>query len=142
MAELRPATTLAPAGFPSPIHTCTTGRPVPLPGKGTLHKQNTAAVILRIVGAAPISATGYEMERLRCDTCGAVFTAPPPPEAGTEKFASSVGPTVALLRYGCGMPHYRLAKLQKIAGSAHAGLHSVGSHATCWPSRPNRSWRS
>lgn len=84
--------------------------------QGTLHKQKTAAVILRIEGAAPISATGYELERLRCDACGAVFTAPSPPEAGTEKFAPSVGPTVALLRYGSGMPHYRLAKLQKIVG--------------------------
>ena len=53
--------------------------------QGTLHKQKTAAVILRIEGAAPISATGYELERLRCDACGAVFTAPSPPEAGTEK---------------------------------------------------------
>jgi len=90
--------------------------PCPTCGKGTVRKQNSPAVILRIVGAPPISATGYEMERWRCDTCGEVFTAPTPPEAGTEKFASSVAPTVALLRYGCGMPHYRLAKLQKMLG--------------------------
>ena len=42
-------------------------------------------LLLRIVGSPPISATGYAMERLRCDTCGAVFTAPTPPEAGTRK---------------------------------------------------------
>ena len=56
------------------------------------------------------------MERLRCDTCGEVFTAPVPPEARTEKYAPSVGATVALLRYGSGMPHYRLARLQKSLG--------------------------
>jgi hypothetical protein len=56
------------------------------------------------------------MERLRCDTCGEVFTAPTPPPAGTEKYAPSVGVTVALLRYGSGMPHYRLARLQKSLG--------------------------
>ena len=84
--------------------------------KGTLRQQKSPAVILRIVGAPPISATGYQMERLRCDNCGEVFTAPVPPEAGTEKYAPSVAVTVALLRYGSGMPHYRLARLQESLG--------------------------
>jgi transposase len=92
------------------------GAACPCCGKGTVRKQKSPAIILRIVGAPPISATGYEMERWRCDTCGEVFTAPTPPEAGTEKFAPSAGVTVALLRYGSGMPHYRLAKLQKTMG--------------------------
>jgi transposase len=78
--------------------------------------QKSKALVLRIVGSPPISATGYAMERLRCDTCGQVFTAPVPPEAGTEKYAPSVGVTVALLRYGSGVPHYRLARLQKSLG--------------------------
>jgi transposase len=56
------------------------------------------------------------MERLRCDTCGQIFTAPTPPEAGPEKYDPSVGATVALLRYGSGIPHYRLARLQKRLG--------------------------
>jgi transposase len=84
--------------------------------QGTVRAQKSPAIILRIVGAPPISATGYQMERLRCDTCGEVFTAPPPPEAGTEKYASSVGTTVAVLRFGCGVPHYRLAQLQQSLG--------------------------
>jgi transposase len=45
-----------------------------------------------------------------------VFTAPTPPQAGTEKYAPSVGVTAALLRYGSGMPHYRLARLQQSLG--------------------------
>ena len=64
--------------------------------QGTVRAQKTPAIILRIVGAPPISATGYTMERLRCDTCGEVFTAPTPPEAGQEKSAPSVGATVVL----------------------------------------------
>jgi len=84
--------------------------------QGSVRAQKTPAIILRIVGAPPISATGYTMERLRCDACGEVFTAPTPPEAGQEKYAPSVGATVALLRYGSGMPHYRLAKLQQSLG--------------------------
>ena len=35
---------------------------------------------------------------------------------GQEKYDASVGATVALLRYGSGMPHYRLARLQKSLG--------------------------
>jgi len=84
--------------------------------KGTLRQQKAPSVILRIVGTPPIAATGYQMERLRCDTCGEVFTAPTPSEAGTQKYAASVGVTVALLRYGSGMPHYRLARLQQSLG--------------------------
>ena len=59
--------------------------------KGALRTQKSKARILRITGSPPISATGYAMERLRCDTCGQVFTAPTPPEAGTEKYDPSVG---------------------------------------------------
>ncbi len=92
------------------------GMSCPSCAKGTLHQQKSPAVILRIVGAPPISATGYQMERLRCNTCGEVFTAPVPPEAGTQKYATSVGVTIALLRYGSGMPHYRLARLQQSLG--------------------------
>ena len=84
--------------------------------KGSVRSQPSPAIALRIVGAPPISATGFTMERLRCDACGKVFTAPTPPEAGQEKYDASVGATVALLRYGSGMPHYRLARLQKSLG--------------------------
>ena len=93
-----------------------TGDTCPLCSQGSVRMQKSKALILRIAGSPPISATGYAMERLRCDTCGEVFTAPAPPEAGTEKYAPTVGVTVALLRYGSGMPHYRLARLQKSLG--------------------------
>jgi len=92
------------------------GDACPLCSQGSVRMQKSKALVLRIVGSPPIAATGYAMERLRCDTCGEVFTAPVPPEAGTEKYAPSVGVTVALLRYGSGMPHYRLARLQKSLG--------------------------
>jgi transposase len=92
------------------------GDPCPQCSKGAVREQRSPAIALRIVGAPPISATGYKMERLRCDTCGHVFTAPTPPQAGQEKYDPSVGVTVALLRYGSGMPHYRLARLQKSLG--------------------------
>jgi transposase len=84
--------------------------------QGTLRTQPRKALLLRIQGSPPIAATGFAMERLRCDGCGQVFSAPPPPEAGTQKYDPSVGVTVALLRYGSGMPHYRLERLQQSLG--------------------------
>jgi transposase len=92
------------------------GEGCPHCSQGRVRPQKSRARLLRIVGSPPISATGYALERLRCQTCGQVFTAPAPPEAGPEKYAPSVGVTVALLRYGSGMPHYRLARLQKSLG--------------------------
>ncbi|MHB9005552.1 MAG: IS66 family transposase [Limisphaerales bacterium] len=92
------------------------GNRCPQCAQGTLRAQPTPAILLRIVGSPPIAATGYQLERLRCDTCGAVCTAPAPPEAGTQKYDPSVGATVALFRYGAGMPHYRLARLQRSLG--------------------------
>lgn len=92
------------------------GDPCPQCPKGKVRAQKTPAIVLEVKGTPPISATGYEMERLRCDACGMVFTAPVPAQAGTQKYDPSVGATVALLRYGSGMPHYRLAKLQESLG--------------------------
>ena len=74
------------------------------------------AVTPLLEGSSPVTARLFEAERFRCASCGKVFTAPLPPEAGTEKYDVSVGPTVALLRYGCGLPHYRLARLQESLG--------------------------
>ncbi|PYT09760.1 MAG: IS66 family transposase [Acidobacteria bacterium] len=92
------------------------GQRCPQCQKGSLRAQRRRGVVLRIKGSPPISATGWSLEKLRCDTCGEVFTAPAPPEAGTTKYDESVGVTVAVLRYGSGMPHYRLARLQQSLG--------------------------
>ena len=92
------------------------GQRCPGCGQGTLRVQKRPATILRIEGSPPIAAAAYALERLRCDTCGEVFTAPAPAEAGQEKYAPSVPVTIALLRYGTGMPHYRLARLQQSLG--------------------------
>jgi transposase len=88
----------------------------PLCAKGAVRAQKTKAILLRIEGSPPIAATGYALARLRCATCGAVFTAPTPAQAGQEKYAPSVAVTLAVLRYGTGLPHYRLARLQQSLG--------------------------
>jgi len=84
--------------------------------KGIVRQQRRPAIVLRIEGSPPITADAYTLERLRCDACGAVFTAPAPVAAGQEKYAPSVGVTIAVLRYGTGLPHYRLERLQQSLG--------------------------
>jgi len=49
---------------------------------------------------------------LRCALCGALFSAPAPPEAGPGKYDPSCGVRLNLLRYGVGQPMYRTDKWQ------------------------------
>lgn len=84
--------------------------------RGKLHPLRRPGVVVRLVGQAPLAASVFELEKLRCATCGQVFTAPTPADAGTGKYDPTVGALVAVLRFGSGMPSYRLAQLQQSLG--------------------------
>jgi hypothetical protein len=71
---------------------------------------------VRLVGQAPLAATVYELDRLRCNLCGDVFTAPEPEGIGAEKYDETTAAMIALLKYGSGMPFYRLQKLEDLLG--------------------------
>ena len=83
---------------------------------GKVYGQKDPQVRIRIVGQAPLQATVYEMERLRCNGCGQVFTAAAPPESNGPKYDPSAAAMIALLRYGSGLPFKRLERLQGGAG--------------------------
>jgi transposase len=70
----------------------------------------------RIEGQAPIWGKLYELERLRCNTCGELFTAGTPQDAGEEKYDATTAVLIAVLKYGLGLPFYRLARLQSAVG--------------------------
>lgn len=72
--------------------------------------------LLRITALPPLQATVHKPERLRCATCGEVYTAEVPEEVGPEKFDESACSLVALFRYGYGFPMNRLAHFQKALG--------------------------
>lgn len=72
--------------------------------------------IVHVRAQAPITATAYECERLRCNTCGKVFTASAPAHVALRKYDRSVGVLIALLKYGSGMPFSRLENLERMAG--------------------------
>ncbi len=90
--------------------------PCPECPKGRVYELKDPAVLLRILGKPPLDATVYELQRLRCNLCGTVFTAEPPKEAGQNVYDESAGTMVALLKYGNGFPFYRLEQLQKSLG--------------------------
>lgn len=88
--------------------------PCPKCQKGKLALQNRPKVLVRLVGSAPVQAKVWTYDWLRCNNCGAIFTAPLPEAAGPpEKFDESVTSTIGLLRYGYGMPFNRLERLQE-----------------------------
>ncbi len=68
--------------------------------------------LVKMVGQAPIAATVYELSRLRCRLCDAIFTAVLPAGVFDSKYDHSCASMLALLRYGSGMPFYRLQGLQ------------------------------
>jgi transposase len=80
--------------------------------EGRVYRQKEPATLIRIIGQVPLTATVFEMERMRCNACGEVFTASPPPSAGAEKFDATAVAMIALLKYGAGMPFNRMERLE------------------------------
>jgi transposase len=81
-------------------------------GKDNVYGQKDPKVLVRIVGQAPLAATVYSLERLRCGACGQVFTAQEPEGVGPEKYDETAAAMIAQLKYGSGTPFYRLEQLQ------------------------------
>ena len=85
-------------------------------GKGNVYGQKEPKVLVRIVGQAPLAATVYSLERLRCGACGQMFTAEEPEGVGPEKYDETAAAMIAQLKYGSGVPFYRLEQLEDQLG--------------------------
>ena len=88
----------------------------PVCKKGKVYDMKEPGIIVRVTGQAPVSAKVYEMQRLRCNLCGQIFTAQAPEGIGDEKYDSASGAMIALLKYGSGLPFNRLEGLQESLG--------------------------
>jgi len=89
------------------------GDPCPKCEQGTLYDTGRPGVLVRLVGQAPVKATVYYLQKLRCNPCGAIFTAKPPEGVDPEeKYDPTVGSMIALLKYGYGMPFHRQETLE------------------------------
>ncbi len=96
--------------------TCEPKGSCPVCPTGRVYLQKQPKKLVRIKGMAPLTATVYEMERLRCNLCGEVFTAETPEGVGERKYDESAVAMLGLLKYGSGVPFYRLAGLQRQLG--------------------------
>jgi hypothetical protein len=63
-----------------------------------------------------LAATVYELERLRCNACGQIFTAEEPEGIGPEKYDETAAAMIAQLKYGSGVPFHRLEKMEDLMG--------------------------
>ena len=84
--------------------------------RGKVYRQKEPAALVRFVGHAPLEATVFELERLRCNACQQVFTAEEPETAGPDKYDETAVAMIALLKYGTGVPFKRLERLQEHLG--------------------------
>ncbi len=106
----------------------TIGHPELTPGdncpecfQGKVYHPKQPGVFIHITGVSPLQAAVYELEKLRCNLCGEIFQAPLPQEianqkSGSKHYDESAKSMIALLRYGAGIPMYRLSELQKRLG--------------------------
>ena len=84
--------------------------------RGNIYTQKEPKALVRIVGQAPLAATVYELERLRCNACGQVFTAEEPEGVGPQKYDETAAAMIAQLKYGSGVPFYRLERMEELLG--------------------------
>lgn len=75
-----------------------------------------ALVRLRFVGQPLARVTRFELERLRCSACGALWVAHMPPEAGQETYAASLKVNLAVAHYHLGLPFKRIESFQALLG--------------------------
>ena len=94
-----------------PHPTLQAGDTCPACGQGTVYDK-TPGVVVRITGQPPLTATIYQVQKLRCHLCGQLFTAPEPAAAGEHKYDATAASMIGLLKYGSGLPFNRLEGLQ------------------------------
>jgi transposase len=54
--------------------------------RGKVYPLHDPGLLVRMKGQAPIAATVYELQKLRCNLCGEVFTAEAPEGVGEDKY--------------------------------------------------------
>lgn len=93
--------------------------------RGRVYVMAEPSVLVRITGVAPLGATLYQCDRLRCNLCGELYTAPAPAGVGGQKYDATAVSMIGLLKYGTGLPFNRIETLQ-------AGMRIPLPAATQW----------
>jgi len=92
------------------------GEACPQCTKGKVYETAEPGRLVRVRGQAPLCATVYELQKLRCNLCGEVFTAKAAEGLGDQKYDAESASMIGLLKYGSGLPFNRLQGLQGSLG--------------------------
>jgi transposase len=84
--------------------------------KGKVYEQQEPKQLVRITGQAPIGATVYELQRLRCNLCDEVYIAQAPEGVDDEKYDETAAAMIAQMKYSSGMAFHRLEHLEDNLG--------------------------
>jgi transposase len=110
------AAAYASKGIAVPHPTLCAGQRCPGCAHGSLYGLKEPASTVRIFGQAPLVALRWDSECLRCSGCGHIFVAPLPEQGRGPKYDESAASMMIVLRYGMGMPLYRLENMQRFLG--------------------------
>jgi transposase len=72
-----------------------------------------AGQFIRVQGGSLVQATNFELEKLRCNLCGELFS---PARPFQDKYDARAKAVIAVSRYQMGTPMYRLARFQEYVG--------------------------
>jgi hypothetical protein len=84
--------------------------------EGRLYDLEEPKVLLQFTGQPLIAATQFEREVLRCWSCQERYTAPLPEGVKEERYDATADATIALMKYGAGLPFYRQSGVQAMCG--------------------------
>jgi len=100
-----------------PHPTLQSGDPCPNDGcDGKVYPMKKPKKILRVVGQPALMAILLLLERLRCNLCEEIFTAPPPVEVAEDKYDETAVAMIALLHFANGFAFHRLEQHQAQMG--------------------------
>jgi hypothetical protein len=94
--------------------------------KGKVYPQKEPRTLVRIVGQAPLAATVYELDRLRCNLCGEVFTAQEPEGVGSGKIRRDHGGHDRAAEVWQRNAVLSIGKAGTFTGDSVTGFHAVG----------------
>jgi transposase len=83
---------------------------------GRLYDLDEPTVLLQFTGQPLLTATNYERQVLRCAKCQERYEAPLPEGVEDERYDATCDATIALMKYGGGLPWTRQAGLQEMGG--------------------------
>jgi hypothetical protein len=79
---------------------------------GRLYDLKEPTALMQFTGQPLITATRFEREALRCAKCQQRYVAPLPEGVKEERYDATCDATIALMKYGGGLPWHRQAGLQ------------------------------